>query len=53
LLGDASKARTVLGWAPRVTFEELVAEMVREDLAIAQRDQLCVTEGFKVFRRHE
>ena len=53
LLGDASKARNVLGWEPRVTFEELVAEMVREDLAIAQRDQLCVTEGFKVFRPHE
>ena len=53
LLGDASKARDVLGWAPRVTFEELVSEMVREDLAIAQRDQLCVTEGFKVLNRHE
>ena len=53
LLGDASKARNVLGWEPKVTFEELVTEMVREDLAIAQRDQLCVTEGFKVFRRHE
>jgi GDPmannose 4,6-dehydratase len=53
LLGDASKARNVLGWTPRVTFEELVTEMVREDLAIAQRDQLCVTGGFKVLRRHE
>ena len=53
LLGDASKARNVLGWEPRVTFEELVTEMVREDLAIAQREQLCATEGFRVFRRHE
>ena len=53
LLGDASKARNVLGWEPRVTFDDLVAEMVREDLAIAQRDQMCVTEGFKVLRRHE
>jgi GDPmannose 4,6-dehydratase len=32
LLGDASKARRVLGWEPEVTFEELVRMMVREDL---------------------
>lgn len=32
LLGDASKARRVLGWKPEVTFEELVRMMVREDL---------------------
>ncbi len=53
LLGDASRARRKLGWKPAVSFQELVTEMVREDLALAQRDQLCVTEGFKVFRRHE
>lgn len=33
LVGDASKARTVLGWQPRVGFEELVAMMVDADLA--------------------
>jgi GDPmannose 4,6-dehydratase len=33
LVADASKARRVLGWAPRVTFEELVAMMVDADLA--------------------
>ena len=32
LVGDASKARTVLGWEPRTTFPELVSEMVRSDL---------------------
>jgi GDPmannose 4,6-dehydratase len=32
LLGDASKARRILGWKPEVTFEELVKMMVREDL---------------------
>ncbi len=31
LLGDASKARRVLGWSPRTGFQDLVAEMVRED----------------------
>jgi GDPmannose 4,6-dehydratase len=34
LVGDASKARTVLGWQPTVTFEELVAMMVEHDLKL-------------------
>jgi GDPmannose 4,6-dehydratase len=34
LVGDATKARTVLGWEPRVTFEQLVAMMVDADLAL-------------------
>jgi GDPmannose 4,6-dehydratase len=33
LLGDASKARDVLGWQPSVTLEEMIAEMVEADLA--------------------
>jgi GDPmannose 4,6-dehydratase len=33
LVGDASRARSVLGWAPQVSFEELVREMVEADLA--------------------
>jgi GDPmannose 4,6-dehydratase len=33
LVGDASKARSVLGWAPSVTFEELVSLLVAADLA--------------------
>jgi GDPmannose 4,6-dehydratase len=32
LIGDASKARTVLGWQPKVTFEQLIAMMVEADL---------------------
>ena len=37
LVGDASKARRVLGWAPRVSFRELVEMMVRADLERLQR----------------
>jgi GDPmannose 4,6-dehydratase len=33
LVGDASKARSVLGWSPRVSFEQLVQMMVESDLA--------------------
>ena len=53
LLGDASKAREKLGWEPKIGFEQMVAEMVKEDLALAKRDELCKTEGFKTFKYHE
>ena len=53
LLGDASKARQKLGWTPKTTFDELVAEMVREDLKSAERDELIKQHGFSVYNRHE
>ena len=53
LLGDATKAREKLGWVPEIAFMDMVAEMVREDLADAQRDALCKQEGFKTYQYHE
>lgn len=53
LLGDASKAKTKLGWEPRTTFQELVSEMVREDLKSAERDELVKTHGYTAFSHHE
>ena len=53
LLGDASKAHSKLGWKPRISFAQLVEEMVTEDLAIAQRDAVVARKGFKVFSHHE
>jgi GDPmannose 4,6-dehydratase len=53
LLGDPTKAHTVLGWEPRVSFPELVKTMVEADLQEAQRDQLCQTHGFTVHRPEE
>jgi GDPmannose 4,6-dehydratase len=47
LLGDASKAKTKLGWTPRTSFAELVQEMVREDLRAAERDELVKRHGYK------
>lgn len=53
LLGDPSKARCKLGWSPLTTFDELVAEMVREDLKSAERDELIKRHGYKTMAYHE
>jgi GDPmannose 4,6-dehydratase len=47
LLGDPARAREKLGWTPKTTFNELVAEMVREDLKSAERDELIKRHGYK------
>lgn len=53
LLGNPAKAKAKLGWTPKITFEELVAEMVREDLKSAERDELVKRHGFKSMDYHE
>jgi GDPmannose 4,6-dehydratase len=53
LLGDPSRARTRLGWKPQVSFPELVAEMVREDLRSAERDELVKRHGHRPYDYHE
>ena len=40
LLGDASKAKEKLNWSPKISFEQLVKEMVDKDLELAKNDQL-------------
>lgn len=53
LLGDPGKAKSKLGWTPKISFHELVAEMVREDFSIAKRDQLVRQAGYKTMSYHE
>jgi len=53
LLGDASKARTKLGWRPEISFDALVLEMVTADREHARRDALIAREGFKTYTHHE
>ena len=53
LLGDATKARERLGWAPEIGFDALVSEMMREDLKDAERDDLCRREGYQTLARNE
>jgi len=53
LLGDPTRAREKLGWIPKTGFDELVAEMVSEDLQLAQRDAMIKEKGFRTFSYHE
>ncbi|HIJ91191.1 MAG: GDP-mannose 4,6-dehydratase [Desulfobulbaceae bacterium] len=53
LLGDPSKAKEKLGWVPKITFKELVSEMVREDLIAAKRDELVKRHGFNTYDYNE
>ena len=49
LLGNPAKAAEKLGWRPRISFEDMVAEMVRSDVALARRDAHCEAGGFTAF----
>ena len=53
LLGDASKAKRELGWEPKISFDELVKEMVLADLEVSKRDALVEKHGYKSFNYHE
>ena len=48
LLGDPTKAKENLGWKPKITFEEMVHEMMENDLNLAKRDSLVKEHGFRV-----
>jgi len=51
LLGDAAKAKEKLGWTPKITFKELVSEMMSEDLKSAERDELAKKHGYDAYKR--
>ena len=53
LLGDATKAKQKLGWTPKISFEQLVSEMVRADLRTAERDELVKKHGYQVMDYRE
>jgi len=53
LLGDPTKAKQKLGWTPKISFNELVSEMVREDYKSAQRDELIKKHGYQAMDYHE
>lgn len=53
LLGDPTKAKEKLGWVPKITFEEMVHEMMESDLNMAERDALVRKHGFKAYDYNE
>ena len=48
LVGDATKAREVLGWTPTVTLEALCSEMVRADIALFERERYLLAGGHAI-----
>lgn len=50
LLGDASKAREILGWKPRLTFKQLVRRMIDHDLELARQEKTLRDAGHKITR---
>ncbi|WPE17778.1 GDP-mannose 4,6-dehydratase [Candidatus Thioglobus autotrophicus] len=53
LLGDSTKAKNKLNWQPKISFQELVKEMIMADLQEAKKDKLCEEKGFNIFNYHE
>jgi len=53
LLGDPTKAETVLGWKPKMDFEELIRIMVEKDMMEARKDFLVEKEGFQIYNHFE
>ncbi len=50
LLGDATKARTKLGWTPKISFHALVEEMAEADFQAAQLERRMGAYGHKIYR---
>jgi GDPmannose 4,6-dehydratase len=46
LLGDATKAKKILGWQPKVTFDKLVDMMIESDLELAKKEKTLLDAGF-------
>jgi GDPmannose 4,6-dehydratase len=53
LIGDATKAKEILGWEPKRTVEELCSDMVRADLERFTRDKHLMEAGHNVIQSHE
>jgi GDPmannose 4,6-dehydratase len=53
LIGDASKARTKLGWEPKYRLEDMVKEMVASDLELFRKNQILKEAGFDILNQHE
>jgi GDPmannose 4,6-dehydratase len=48
LVGDATKANEKLGWKPRISLEELVEDMIKNDTELAKKDYLLKRKGYEL-----
>ncbi|NOQ91222.1 MAG: GDP-mannose 4,6-dehydratase [Flavobacteriaceae bacterium] len=53
LIGDATKAKTKLGWTPELTLEDLVKDMMQSDIKLMQKDQYLKDGGYKTLNYFE
>ena len=53
LVGDATKAKTVLGWEPKHSLSDLVKEMVASDMELMKQDEHLYKNGFKTYNYYE
>ncbi|KAI4979909.1 hypothetical protein ZWY2020_016662 [Hordeum vulgare] len=47
LQGDSSKSRRLLGWKPKVGFQQLVEMMVDNDIELAKKEKVLVDAGYR------
>jgi GDPmannose 4,6-dehydratase len=53
LVGDATKAKTKLGWAPKYSVETLCKEMVQADIELFKRDKYLLEGGHRILNHRE
>lgn len=53
LIGDPSKAKTLLGWEPKYSLSELCSEMVQADIQLFRKEELLKNAGFEILRQYE
>ena len=53
LIGDASKAKEKLGWEPKHSLDELIAEMVNSDKELFKREEYLKKGGFDIRNQYE
>lgn len=53
LIGDATKARTVLGWSPQYNLQSLVEDMVKSDVKLMKKETYLKEGGFRTLNYYE
>lgn len=53
LIGDATKAKKVLGWQPQYSLEQMISEMIMSDLVVMRKEQLLKDKGFQTLNYFE